>query len=325
MTRPSPPPSSGPRRPEARGVRQRVLVGTTASGKKAVATELAQRHGLTLLSMDSMKVYRGMDVGTDKPSPEQRARAPWRLLDLVGHDEAFSAGRWVEAAVEVAAAATGPLLFAGGTPLYLRLLVEGLAEGPGSSPELRQELEAAWEAEGEAVIRAELARVDPVIEARLQRGDKKRLLRALEVHRLTGRALSDWQRDTTRPPLPGDFTLVGLRWPEAAHRQRSEQRVEAMLADGLVEEVRALRARAPFAPEPGKAIGYAEAQAFLDGSLDEQGLRERTAIRTRQLVRKQRTFFAAFADLHWVDVDPAESLESLTDRTERALGLGDVG
>lgn len=300
----------------------RVLVGATASGKKAVAVELARRHGLTVLSMDSMKVYRGMDVGTDKPDAGQRAAVPWELLDLVGHDEAFSAGRWVAAAVEAAGRRAGAVLFAGGTPLYLRLLVEGLTEGPESDPDLRRELDARWERDGEAAVRAELAAVDPEAEARLSPGDRKRLLRALEVHRLTGRALSAWQRETTRPPLPGPVRLAGLRWPAEEHRRRTDARVARMLERGLVEEVSALRARAPFAPEPGKAIGYAEALEHLDGRIDRDVLHERAATRTRRLVRKQRTFLASFEDLAWVDVGTGDDVASLADRLEPLLGLG---
>ena len=301
---------------------RRVLVGGTASGKKAVAAALHRRHGLTLLSMDSMKVYRGMDIGTDKPPPEAVAELGWRLLDLAGHDESFSSARWVEAAVEVAEAASAPLLFAGGTPLYLRLLLRGLFPGPPADPELRAELEALWEREGEAPLRAELRAVDPVLGERLLPGDRKRIVRALEVHRSTGRALSDWQREETRPPLAGRFEVVALRHPPEHHERRIRARVERMFDDGLTEEVAALQARAPFGPEAGRAIGYEETRAMLAGTMDEAAAKERIAVRTRQLVRKQRMFLASFPEIRWIDVEPGREVSDLADEVARALGLG---
>jgi len=273
--------------------------------------------------MDSMKVYRGMDIGTDKPSAEMQARAPFGLVDLVGHDERFSAGRWIEAACAAAERSASPVLFAGGTPLYLRLLVQGLFPGPPADPETRVELDRLWDEHGEAAVRRELAAVDPVLEERLFPGDRKRLLRGLEVHRLSGRALSEWQRDETEPALPGRFVLVALRWEQQAHRRRIEERIETMFDRGLLDEVRSLRNRAPFAPEAGRSIGYAEALDVLDGRRTQQDAIERMAVRTRQLVRKQGMFLKTFADLRWVDIGPGESADDVLPRVERALELTD--
>ncbi len=271
--------------------------------------------------MDSMKVYRGMDIGTDKPSAELQARAPFGLLDLVGHEEAFSAGRWVEAACAAAETSEAPVLFAGGTPLYLRLLVEGLFPGPPGDPELRAELERLWDEQGERVVRAQLASVDPALEARLMPGDRKRLVRGLEVHRISGRALSDWQREETRPALPGRFVLVALRWEREAHGRRIDARIETMFERGLLREVAALAARAPFAPEPARAIGYAETLDVLAGRCTERDAIERMRTRTRQLVKKQGTFLRSFADLRWIDIAADEELEQVLPRVERALEL----
>ena len=297
----------------------RVLVGPTGSGKKGVAVRLAEKHGWPVLAMDSMKVYRGMDIGTDKPAAEQRARVPYRLLDLVGHDERFDAGRWLEAALQAVQASEGEVLFAGGTPLYLRLLVRGLFRGPGADAAVRAELDAMWEEQGEAGVRIRLAEVDPDLEARLLPGDRKRLLRGLEVHTLTGQPLSRLQAEQTQPPLPGRFELVALRHPPEVQRLRIEQRVEHMLERGLLDEVARLEAAAPFAPEPARSIGYAEALEHLAGRLDREAMVTAIVRRTSRLVRKQGTFLRSFKELTWIDVEPDESPEALTERVARAL------
>jgi len=303
----------------------RVLVGGTGSGKKQVAAELHRRFGLTLLSMDSMKVYTGMDIGTDKPTSEMLAAAPFGLLDLVSHQEGFSAGRWVAAAVAAVKASEPGVLFAGGTPLYLRLLLRGLFPGPPANPPVREQIEQLWEAEGEAAVRAELAGVDPESEGRLLPGDRRRLVRALEVHRVSGRAMSSWQQEETRPPIPGRFVVAALRHQKEAHGERIARRVQRMVQRGLVSEVADLLDQGPFAKEPGGSIGYAEAQAHLAGALDAPGMIERITVRTRQLVRKQRTFLASHDEIRWLDVGADEPLDQLVDRAAVALELSGDG
>ncbi|MHC4844927.1 MAG: tRNA (adenosine(37)-N6)-dimethylallyltransferase MiaA [Planctomycetota bacterium] len=299
----------------------RVLVGGTASGKKAVAAELHRRHGLPLLSMDSMKVYRGMDIGTDKPTAAMRRETPFELLDLVGHDEGYSAGRWARAAREVVDRVGRDVLFAGGTPLYLRLLLEGLCPTPPADAALREELDALWNEVGEAGVREELKRVDPVSEARLFPGDRKRLFRALEVARLTGRPLSSWHEQSTEPVVPGEFRVVALSRSPADRWQRVQERVQRMLADGLVEEVDALAGRAPFAPEPARAIGYAEVLAMRAGTLAESAMAERIAVRTRQLLRKQRIALNAWPRIRWVEVSARARPDEVVRDVELAFEL----
>jgi tRNA dimethylallyltransferase len=299
----------------------RVLVGGTAGGKKAVAAELHARHGLPLLSMDSMKVYRGMDIGTDKPGPALRARAPFALLDLVGHDESFSLGAWARAArAEVARAGAG-VLFAGGTPLYLRALLLGLCPTPPVDPGLRAELAAQWERQGEAAVRARLAGVDPESAARLFPGDGKRVLRALEVALLTGRPLSVWQREHTEPVIDGRILVAALVREPADATQRQAARARAMFEAGLVAEVDALSARAPFGREAGRAIGYAEVLAWRAGRLTEARLLPTVITRTRQLQRKQRMFLSSLPGITTVEVAPGASLDTVVADVERALEL----
>jgi tRNA dimethylallyltransferase len=299
----------------------RVLVGGTASGKKTVAAALCRRHGMLPLSMDSMKVYRGMDIGTDKPPRTLIDELDWQLLDLVGHDERYSAGRWVEQAADIVARADSPVLFAGGTPLYLRLLLRGLIPVPPADETLGAELEALWNSGGEAYFRKLLAEVDPELEQRLFPGDKKRLVRGLEVHRLTGRPMSDWQREETVRPIDGTFLVAALRHEAADHEGRLRERVERMFEQGLLDEVRGLLAAAPFGREAGRSIGYAEAMDVLAGRLAQDAARERTAVRTRQLVRKQRMFLVSFPEVRWVDVQPGEPMDGIVGRVEQALEL----
>ncbi|GJM20188.1 MAG: tRNA dimethylallyltransferase [Planctomycetota bacterium] len=304
---------------------QRVLVGGTASGKKRVAAELFRRHGLRPLSMDSMKVYRGMDVGTDKPSTALREETDYGLIDLVAHHERFSSGHWIDAAVQAVASGSAPVLFAGGTPLYLRLLLRGVFPGPRSDPAIRARLQARWETEGETVLRDELARVDPDLEARLFPGDAKRVLRGLEVWEQSGRPLSVWQAQDTTPPIAGRFVVCALRHEPTSHLARCAERAAAMFREGLLPEVAALAALAPFAEEPARSIGYLEALEHLDGKLSLDAAVERTVVRTRQLVRKQRMFLSTFPELRWVDVPADASLESVLPEVEAALELPGAG
>ncbi|HZL99492.1 MAG TPA: tRNA (adenosine(37)-N6)-dimethylallyltransferase MiaA [Planctomycetota bacterium] len=301
--------------------RHYVLAGGTASGKKAVALELARRHGFPLLSMDSVKVYRGMDIGTDKPPPERRGERGFRLLDLVGHDQRFSAGDWLRAAAQEVERAAGPVLVAGGTTLYLRLLLRGLCPSPPGDPELREQLRRLWESDGGVEARRQLATLDPEAAARLLPGDAKRQLRALEVAQLTGVPLSTWQREHTAPVVPGDFRVAALRRPAAEELERVQRRVTGMLEAGLLREVEALAAAAPFAREPAAAIGYAEALAVLAGRLPAGLLAERIVVRTRQLTRKQRQHLAQLAPESWVDLPAHTGLEAAVAAVERAFGL----
>ncbi|MED5329986.1 MAG: tRNA (adenosine(37)-N6)-dimethylallyltransferase MiaA [Planctomycetota bacterium] len=298
-----------------------VLVGGTATGKKVLSAELHRRHGWPVLSMDSMKVYRGMDIGTDKPTPELRDEIPFELLDLVGHDEGFNAGLWVEHAKQSVKKAEGSVLFAGGTPLYLRLLVDGMVQGPRKDDVIRGELEALWDEEGEASVRGQLAAVDPEMEQRLLPGDRKRVIRSLEVYRLTGRPFSRLQDSETVQPIPGEFRIVALRREQKTHDRRIEERVERMFKEGLVGEVETLQGIAPFASEPGRAIGYLEGRSLLTGEMSEAEAVQRVAQRTRRLVRKQHTFLRSFKAVQWVDIGPDDATESMIPQVEGAFAV----
>lgn len=283
------------------------LVGATASGKKAVALELAQRLPFELLSLDSMKVYRGMDRGTDKQAP-----ARFALTNLVEPTVRFSVGDYVRAASDAVAAlrARGRLpLFVGGTGLYLRALVRGLFEVPPIDPAVRQAVAERVERDGLPAAHAELSRLDPETAARLHVHDRKRIVRALEVVAQTGESLSSWQLRATRRPIAGRPLLVGIRWQRPALRERIRVRIERMFAAGLVDEVAKLLATGQLGPVAALAIGYREVIDYLrsGGTIADcqqqvqQQLQERVVSDTTTFMRRQENWFRQFPEIRWVD------------------------
>ena len=294
------------------------LVGPTASGKKQVAPQVAGALGAELLSLDSMKVYRGMDLGTDKAAAHRFA-----LTDLVEPSERFSVGAYVRAAArEVAAVrARGRLpLFVGGTGLYLRALVRGLFDVPDVSPEVRAQVTAELDAAGSAAAHRELARVDPAAAARLDRADRKRIARALEIFRQTGRTLTAWQESATRRPIDGPAVLVGLRWSRPRLRERIAARVARMFESGLVAEVAALESRGGIGAVAGLAIGYREVAELLGREPTLATAREsatsmatpaiaacaQAIVRsTWSFVRRQENWWRQFPEITWIEAEGA--------------------
>lgn len=268
-----------------------VVTGPTASGKSSLAIELAERAGAELVSMDSMAVYRRMDIGTAKPSAAERARVPHHLVDVVGPDEPFDTATWCRLAQEVVdRPAATPLIFVGGTPLYLMAFFKGMLEGPSADPELRARLEAAEDREPGCLHR-ELSARDPVAAARIHVHDRKRLVRALEVLERTGRPISE-QQDT----FHADGWRVPCRvlWIDRDRddlKDRVKRRTRAMLEDGLLEETRTIRDEVGFSPAAAAAIGYAECLRHLDRPFkDEEELRNRIRRSTHRLIRRQTTW-----------------------------------
>ena len=272
-----------------------LLMGPTASGKSAVALELAQRLPLEIVSVDSAQVYRGMDIGTAKPDRMTRARVPHHLIDLIDPDAAYSAARFRADALEAIAAihARGHIaLVVGGTMLYFKALREGLSQLPGADLEIRAGLDARGATEGWPALHAELARIDPVTAARLKSSDSQRIQRALEVHAITGQPMSTLQ-GTRSGGGTGDALAFALIPSDRAdlHR-RIALRFDAMLEAGLVDELRALRERHALGPDmPSmRCVGYRQAWQFLDGVGDRAMLRERGIAATRQLAKRQFTW-----------------------------------
>jgi len=278
-----------------------VVLGATATGKTEVAVALAERLGGEVVSFDASCVHRGFDVGTAKPTPEQRLRVPHHLVDVVEPTEAFSAARWRALAEEALAdlAARGkPAVLAGGTGLYLRALLRGLVSSPPPDDELRDRLETR-ERERPGSLRRLLRRLDPAAAARVEPADTFRTVRALEHRLATGRTLSG---DQVQHDAPERLAAVkfGLALPRDEREARIRERVARMLDGGLLEEVRRLRERVPPSARAWRAIGYREALAHLEGELPRSELAERIAVATRQYAKRQDTWFRKEAGTTWL-------------------------
>lgn len=298
-----------------------VLTGPTASGKSALALEIAERHGFEILSVDSMSIYRGMDVGTAKPSVEDRSRVPHHGIDLVDAHEDFDAARFAKYAddcIQETAARGVRLLLTGGTPLYLMAVLRGFFDGPPKNQALREELRER-EAQDPGCLHRELAGVDPEAADRIHRNDIKRLVRALEVHRETGARISDLQRQFEEGPPRYPYRLAGLTSTRETMRARVKARTLKMFEAGLVDEVRALLAAGGFSPSASQAIGYRECCEFLDGKLASDVLVSRVRSNTHRLVRRQETWFRRMRELRQIPVEDERRDASLLELAERAL------
>jgi len=279
-----------------------VLLGPTASGKSRLALQLAKAHPLEIVSIDSVQVYRGMDIGTAKPSSAERRAVPHHLIDLIDPTEAYSAGRFradaLRAIADIHARRRIPLLV-GGTMLYYRALAQGLDALPAADAGLRAQIDREAAARGWPALHAELSKVDPASAARLQPGDAQRIQRALEVYRITGKPLSGLQvRAGSESPFAlKSFALVPGDRGEL--HQRIAQRFDAMLKLGLVDELRALRKQYDLSEKTPsmRAVGYRQAWRFLEGEISEKELRETGIAATRQLAKRQLTWLRSLPDL----------------------------
>lgn len=278
------------------------LSGPTASGKSALGVRLARELAAEIVSVDSMAVYRGLDVGTAKPTAEQRAEVPHHLLDVVAPAEPYSVARWLAGAAAAVADCRRRgrrILFVGGTPLYLRALRDGLAPLPAEDPELRRRLAAEAAVHGPAHLHARLADADPAAAARIHPHDLKRIIRALEVAERSGRPLSAAFSPAPHPVFDTQLLVIDL--PRSVLHERIDRRVEGMFAAGIVEETRAaLAAPGGIGPTAIQAAGYAEAADLLAGRIDRAEAIRRTQQRTRQLAKRQLTWLRSFRRAIWI-------------------------
>lgn len=275
------------------------LMGPTASGKTALAVGLVERFPVEIISVDSALVYRDMDIGTAKPDAATLARAPHHLLDIRDPTETYSAAAFCDDArrlmADITARGRVPLLV-GGTMLYFRALLQGLDDLPRADAALRKELEGEAAARGWPALHAELATVDPATAARLAPNDSQRIGRALEIFRLTGTPMSALL-DRVQSELPYRVLQLALIPSDrAVLHQRIATRFDAMLAEGLVDEVESLRRRyALHVDLPSmRAVGYRQAWVYLDGEIDLKGLREQGIAATRQLAKRQLTWLRSW-------------------------------
>jgi tRNA dimethylallyltransferase len=296
------------------------LVGPTASGKSAIAIGLAEKLGGEIISVDSMQVYRGLDIGTAKSSAEERTRVPHHLIDVVDLTEPFDAARFVELArraeADIHARRRVPI-FCGGTGLYLKAYLEGLGNAPSSDPELRAKLEAAPLDE----MLRELHQRDPATYERIDKQNPRRVIRALEVIRLTGKPFSaqraDWQPPSTLNSRTS--TLFGLQRSSTDQHTRINARVDEMFARGLVEETRELLKRGLEQNKTAmQAIGYRQVVEHLRGERSLTETIELVKTKTRQFAKRQMTWFRGQLSVEWIAVNAGEDADTLAARIYRA-------
>ena len=270
-----------------------MVVGPTASGKTELALRLAEAHGGEIVGADSVQIYRGFDIGSGKPTAEERARAPHHLIDFADPLEPIEAQRFADLAAaaidDVRARGKVPIV-CGGTFLWVKALVWGLAPMPAADPALRAEHQRVAEAEGRAALHARLAAIDPESAARLAPNDLVRVSRALEVHALSGRTRSAWQAEHgfRTPQRRARFVSVARTAEDLD--ERIARRTDAWLRTGWIEEVRALLARGYASTRAMKSVGYREVAAHLEGALPEAELAAAVVRSTRTFVRRQRTW-----------------------------------
>ena len=311
------------------GLKWLGLAGPTASGKTALALALARRWPVEIVSVDSALVYRGMDIGTAKPSAEEQAAAPHHLLDIIGPEQSYSAAQFVADArrliAGIRARGRWPLLV-GGTMMYFKALVDGIAEMPAAEPAIRAAIDAEAASAGWPAMHAQLAQVDPITAARLQPNDSQRIQRALEVFRASGTPLSTLHLRAQRDAPAHDGALLALEPASRAWlHARIAQRFEAMLDAGFLDEVRRLRTNPALNLDlPSmRCVGYRQAWEALDASdppdLDE--LRECGIAATRQLAKRQITWLRGMKHRHVVEADAADAETRLVDLVETLIGV----
>lgn len=297
------------------------LTGPTASGKTSVGVALAERLGAEVIAMDSMTLYRGLDIGTAKPTIAERRGVPHHLIDVLEPWESASVAEYRSWALEKAREITTRdkrVLFVGGTPLYLKALLRGLFEGPSADLEIRTRLEAEADALGGAVLHDRLARLDPATAARLHPNDRRRLIRALEVFELTGQPISALQAEHDRPAE--GVAVFALEHPRAVLHERINRRVEQMFGEGLVEEVRRLLSGPrPLHPVPSQGIGYREVIDLLEGRSTESEAIALIQARTRQFSKRQATWFRGLAEVRSWPISTLEPPEAIAERLARSI------
>ncbi len=300
-----------------------LILGVTASGKGQLAFDLAEKLGAEIISIDSMKVYRRMDIGTAKPSKQARARIKYHLIDIVEPSDSFSVGAFLDAAshaVEQIKSRKREIIAVGGTALYIKALLYGLFDGAGSDEQIRATLRARIQAEGLKQLYRELAVIDPVAADRINPNDARRIIRALEVYEITGKPISSLQKQWEERQTKHDWTIIGLRRDKTDSGSRINKRVKKMILAGLVDEVKSLlEEEKPLSKQARSAIGYAEIIEYLNGQMDLKDAAELIKRNTRRLAKSQRTWFKTFRNVHWLDIDPNESAEEIFARTETLL------
>jgi tRNA dimethylallyltransferase len=293
-----------------------IICGPTAVGKSALAVKLARVLNGEIISADSQQVYRGVDIGTGKLPSIERAGIPHHLMDVVDPDSAFDAGQFVrlaDAAIADIQSRGKRVIIVGGTGLYLKALMYGLVKTVARDDAYRTQLNARMDAEGIASLYAELQKVDPKKAAELMPRDKARIIRALEVHHLTGQPMSDVQAGHGFAQERYPAVWIGLTRPRAELVDAIHTRVDQMLATGWIDEVRSLLQNYGRTIAPFSAVGYREIADFLEGNCDETTLREKIYIATRQYSKRQMTWFRSTPKIAWFSPTDMEEIARYID------------
>jgi len=295
-----------------------LILGCTATGKGRIAFDLARRVGGQILSIDSMKVYRRMDIGTAKPALERRQAVEHHLIDIIEPSESFSVGRYVELAdrvIEDVRNQQQPIIAVGGTAMYLRALLEGIFDGPAADPEIRQRLKNEADRFGLDKLHARLNQVDPDAAQRIHPNDLKRIVRALEVYELTGQPISSFHTHFRTGNYRHNWHIIGLRRVKDDASRRINKRVKTMIEMGLVDEVKSLLAEPQgLSKQAAQAVGYAEIIEHLQGNLNLDDAVEKIKINTRRLAKAQRTWFRSFQNIQWIDLQPNDHPEKIAEK-----------
>jgi tRNA dimethylallyltransferase len=289
------------------------LTGPTAAGKTAVGIELARQIDAEIISMDSMALYRGMNIGTAKPTADERRAVSHHAIDIFGPADEFSVAQYLEMATATAndiSKRSKQVLFVGGTALYLKALLRGLFSGPTANWDLRRELEEVARIEGTATLHRRLQQLDPAAAVKLHPNDLRRIIRALEVHQTTGQPISTLQQQFNHGRSADQCRVFVLDWPRECLNERIRQRVDKMFATGLVDEVRNLltiaadqKSGPAFGRTASQAVGYKEVLDFLKGARDLAATVELVKLRTRQFAKRQLTWFRSLSECRWIVVD----------------------
>ncbi len=284
-----------------------VILGPTGVGKTQVSLQLADILKGEIISFDSRQVYKFMDIGTAKPTEEERERIRHHLIGLISPDEKFTAANYGKKARqiirEIIERGKQPVAV-GGSGLYLKALIEGFFQGPKANEEIRKRLQREAQEFGESHLFSRLKEVDPQATERIHPNDLVRIIRALEVYELTGKPISMWQRDGEYEPFPLQFVKIGLNLERERLYQRINQRTEEMISQGFLDEVRALKKKG-FTPQLKalRTVGYQELFDYLEGKFDLQAAIEKIKLNTRHYAKKQLTWFRKDEEIIWMDVE----------------------
>jgi tRNA dimethylallyltransferase len=294
-------------------IKNKVLIlGVTAGGKGKLAFALAQKLGAEIISIDSMKVYRRMDIGTAKPSIEFRNQIKHYLIDVIEPSESFSVDTFLnltEQAIKEIQSKNKPIVAVGGTAMYIKALLYGIFEGPGTDENIRKKLKEQIASLGLPELHKKLAAVDPESANRIHQNDEKRIIRALEVYELTGKPISNFQQQFNAEPK-SDWLVIGLQRDKADASGRINARVKKMVELGLVDEVKSLLAEEkPLSMQARCAIGYAEIINYLQGNDTLENAVEQIKINTRRFAKAQRTWFKTFRFVNWINLAPDTTVE----------------